>query len=251
MSCREAIQRVFENESKALTTEEVLARIDALYPDKPWKASTIRAHLLGLSVNHPSSRHYSVRKHAFLFSLGRGRYRLWDAEADGTWVVTEEGVVLADMEDEDISSGDAELGESSSPGVALSLERDLETWMVSRLEQLESGLGLYQSDGLQGRQLEADDAGRIDILALDRTGSPVVIELKAGTADERTCAQVLRYMRWVKRELARGKMVRGFIVANDFSPKVHYVVETIPHLALKRYEVQFRIRDAGEQLGNS
>ena len=97
MTCTEAIKEVFANETGVLTTKQVTDKIYAKHPDKPWKKSTITAHLMGLSVNHPSSIHYpGAKNHAFLFSLGNGRYRLWEPKQDGYWMVTEEGVVLAD-----------------------------------------------------------------------------------------------------------------------------------------------------------
>jgi len=86
MTCWEAIREVFADEKGVLSTAQVIERIYAKYPDQPWKRNTIQAHLIGLSVNHPTSRHYpSQRKHAFLFWLGGGRYRRWNPEMDGTW----------------------------------------------------------------------------------------------------------------------------------------------------------------------
>lgn len=83
MTCREAIREVFERKGEDLSTQEVISRIYRKYPDKPWKENTISAHLIALSFNHPSSVHYgSTRQHAFLFSLGRGRYREWDLATD-------------------------------------------------------------------------------------------------------------------------------------------------------------------------
>lgn len=83
-TCLEAIKKVFANEKGVLSTREVIDRIYKLYPSRHWKENTISAHLIALSFNHPSSYHYgSTRQHAFLFSLGRGNYRLWDHAKDG------------------------------------------------------------------------------------------------------------------------------------------------------------------------
>lgn len=85
MTCREAIREVFERKGEVLSTQEITSRIYRKYPDKPWKENTIAAHLIALSFNHPSSGHYAgTRQHAFLFSLGRGRYREWDIATDGS-----------------------------------------------------------------------------------------------------------------------------------------------------------------------
>lgn len=242
MTCREAIKKVFDEEVGVLTTSEVIAKINARHPEQPWKDSTISAHLIGLSVNHPSSRHYpSVRQHGFLFSLGNGRYRLWNKEEDGVWVLTPNGVELLDDE----VSVDQEEVEDAGYGMSLSLEKDLENSLITSLSQLESGLKLYQGDGIHGRQFDTGVVGRIDILALDSKGRYVAIELKAGEADEKVFGQILRYMGWVKRELAKESAVRGIIVASSFTEKAKYAAEAVPNVILKRYEVQFRFKDVG------
>jgi len=83
MTCKEAIQEVFETENGELSTGEVVSKIYERHPDQPWKRSTISAHLIGLSINHSSSHHYpSMRRHAFLWSLGNGRFRRWNRETD-------------------------------------------------------------------------------------------------------------------------------------------------------------------------
>lgn len=93
MTCWEAVQEVFEDASDELSTAQVIERIYARYPDRPWQRNTIYAHLIGLSVNHPSSPYYpSLRKRAFLFWEGRGRYRLYDPDNDGIWIATDAGV---------------------------------------------------------------------------------------------------------------------------------------------------------------
>ena len=240
MTCREAVQEVFENEKGILTTNEVIDRIYAKYPDQPWKRNTISAELIGLSVNHPSSIHHpSTRQHAFLFSLGNGRYRCWDRERDGIWIVTDAGVQLADDSKDMLDLEEENEMGFPATGMSLSLERDMERSLIANLEQLEPGLKLYKSKGIAGHQVDTGVVGRLDILAIDNQGNYVVIELKAGEADDKVCGQILRYMGWVKRELANGKSVRGIIVASDFHKRVKYAVEAMPNVTLKRYEVHF------------
>ncbi len=226
MNCTEAIREVFEGENRILTTTEVINRIYAQYPQRPWKKNTISAHLIGLSVNHPSSRHHpSLRKHAFLFSLGKGRYRRFDESED------------AFVADEELEA------ETSTLETSLSLERDIENSLVKNLDQLEPGLRLYDSKGVMGRGFDTGTVGRVDILAIDSNGDYVVIEIKAGEANDKVCGQVLRYMGWVKRELAGEHGVRGIIVANDFNERLKYAAEAMPNVTLKRYEVYFKFSD--------
>jgi len=234
-TCREAIERVFTDDPGVLTTDDVVSRIDDLYPDRPWKKSTISAHLIGLSINHSSSRHYpSLRPHAMLYSLGNGRYRKYHPDEDGTWVVTDYDVELVDGDEVTL----AEYGDTS-----VSLECDLEQWLLTDLGALEEGLHLYHDD-LRGHQFHAEGAGRIDILATDRSGGLVVLELKAGKADDRTCGQILGYMGWVAEELAEeDQPVRGIIVAHEFTERLMYAVRAMPNLQLKAYRVSFEFDD--------
>lgn len=76
-TCWEEIEMVFQKYPGPLSAAEVIQIIYKRHPSKPWKESTIRAHLIGLSKNHPSGKHYpTLQEHAFLDYLGSGRYKL-------------------------------------------------------------------------------------------------------------------------------------------------------------------------------
>ena len=78
-------------------------------------------------------------------------------------------------------------------------------------------LVLYESpDGRSGRQLVCPSVGgRIDLLCTDRTtGGYVVIELKAGRADDRVYSQVSSYMGWVMQHLPHGRKVVGLVISD-------------------------------------
>jgi RecB family endonuclease NucS len=122
---------------------------------------------------------------------------------------------------------------------SLSLERDLERSLLPNLSQLEEGLDLYNSQESDGQQLDTGEVGRLDILAVARSGDLVVIELKAGKAEDRVCGQILRYMGWVAANLAGSRTVRGIVVANDFSESLKFAARAMPNVALIRYDVRF------------
>jgi hypothetical protein len=126
---------------------------------------------------------------------------------------------------------------------SLSLERDLEKNLLVNLEQLEPGLRLYADQDVSGHQLDTGEVGRLDILAVDKDDRLVVIELKAGTADDTVCGQLLRYLGWVTSNLAEGRETRGLIVANNFTKSLEYAAEAMDNVSLIRYEILFEFSD--------
>ncbi|MCG8400304.1 MAG: hypothetical protein MJA84_01765 [Firmicutes bacterium] len=88
----------------------------------------------------------------------------------------------------------------------LDLEEKIESWVCS-------DLSLIGVDGVVvGRQVDTAHGKRIDILAMDRDGNLIVIELKRDRSPRDIVAQVLDYASWVCRqttsdihELARRK----------------------------------------------
>ena len=82
---------------------------------------------------------------------------------------------------------------------------------------MESGLRLYEEEGIKG--IEFPVGGRfIDILAVDSSNNLVVIELKVSRGYDRVVGQLMRYVAWVKQNLAEdAQKVRGMIVARQIS----------------------------------
>jgi hypothetical protein len=56
-TCAQAIQELFKEKTQVLTTAQIIELINKKYLGQ-WKDVTIRAHTIGCSVNHSSSRHY-------------------------------------------------------------------------------------------------------------------------------------------------------------------------------------------------
>lgn len=193
------------------------------------KKSTIRAHVIALAPNHPSSKHYGL-KHKVFYHVGRGRYRRFD-ERGSTEKPPEE---VTEAIEEEIEA----------PGFSFEFEADLEGHLVNSLGDLEEGLSLYESpDGKRGQQFTTE-VGRLDILAVDKNGDFVVTELKVGQASDDACAQILRYMGWVKRHLAGERNVRGIIVCRNATDRLKYATSTVGSVGIKEYEVNFSFHDA-------
>jgi hypothetical protein len=133
--------------------------------------------------------------------------------------------------------------EEDAVETSISLERDLEDNLEANLAQLEAGLVPFKRERLLSRQLDTKTVGIIDLMAVDKAGNIVVIELKAGEASDRVCGQLQRYMGWAQDNLAGTSSVRGIIVANSFTEGAKYAAKVVPNLALKRYSVSFKFVD--------
>lgn len=193
------------------------------------KKNTIQAHVIALAPNHPSSKHYGGRHKVFHY-LGRGRYRRYDESGSPEEPLEE----MTEAIEEEVEA----------PGFSFEFEADLEGHLVNSLGDLEEGLSLYESpDGRSGQQFTTE-VGRFDILAVDKNGDFVVTELKVGQASDDACAQILRYMGWVKRHLARERKVRGIIVCRNATDRLKYATSTVGSVGIKEYEVNFNFYDA-------
>ncbi|HOV09389.1 MAG: hypothetical protein BWY23_02248 [Spirochaetes bacterium ADurb.Bin218] len=122
--------------------------------------------------------------------------------------------------------------------ISLSMEKDLQTFLLNDLTQIEPGLKLVE----KGKEYQIE-VGRIDILAKDKNDEYVIIELKAGKAKDDALGQILGYMGFVSEALANGKPVRGYIIANDFEERLKYAVKNVPNVMLKAYKVNFSFVD--------
>ena len=233
VTCHEAIRNLMSEAGSVLSAKEVIDRLYKKYPSKPWKESAIYAHLYGCSVNNPPAytQHPSMPK--FLFDHGRRHYELYSRAKHGEW---NRGHRVGEQLIDDIESE-----EISAEGV-ISLERDLEEYIARNLNQIENGLVVYSKEGITGRQFTTE-VGRIDLLATDKSGNFVVIELKAGIASHSVIGQILEYISWVRQNLAKGKEVRGIIIADDFDKKLKYASSETTNILLKQYEVNFTFKD--------
>ena len=128
------------------------------------------------------------------------------------------------------------------------LEKYLEDFIVDNWDKIDFGekMNIFEDkDGNIGKQYYTEDAGYIDILATDKDGNYVVLELKKGRKSDEVVGQVLRYMGWVRRNLVKEKQtVRGLIVVRERDSKLEYALEEIgSKVSVKIYQIDFRLRD--------
>ena len=105
---------------------------------------------------------------------------------------------------------------------------------------------IVEEDGeLVGQQYQTD-AGPIDILAVSKDKKRIlVVELKKGRAGDTVVGQVLRYMGFVKEQIAEdGQSVEGIIIALEDDQKLRWALLNIPSVSLYKYEVSFKLTKA-------
>jgi len=113
-------------------------------------------------------------------------------------------------------------------------EKIIEEALIQKLEIIEEGLRFV------GRQIIIPDIGRIDILAHDKHGIPVVIEVKSGIADDTSLTQLLAYMS--KIEEKEGKRPRGVIVAEEFTKKLQQAAKLLNNIKLIKIETKIVLK---------
>jgi RecB family endonuclease NucS len=118
---------------------------------------------------------------------------------------------------------------------SVSLERDLHSYLASRVSEIESGLTLVEN----GVEYQTE-AGRIDLLARDVNNHLVVVELKAGKAKDNALGQLLGYIGCLSTSEAN---VRGILVASNFDSRVVFAARGLPHVKLVRYQLSFNLEE--------
>lgn len=125
------------------------------------------------------------------------------------------------------------------------MEKHLEEFLVSNWSQTELGKEymIYTDEGQIVGQQYPTDTGPIDILAVSKDGKKLlVVELKRGRASDVVVGQTLRYMGYVKDELAElHQTVHGVIIALEDDPKLKRAISMVPSIEFYRYAVSFKL----------
>lgn len=125
------------------------------------------------------------------------------------------------------------------------LEKHLEDFLVSNWAQTELGkkYDIYIVDGEQVGQQFQTDTGPIDILAVSKDGTELlIVELKKGRASDAVLGQIQRYMGYVMDELAEDhQLVRGVIIALEDDLKVRRALRAASNINFYRYQVNFTL----------
>ena len=127
------------------------------------------------------------------------------------------------------------------------LEKHLEDFLVANWNATELGhtFDIYEDNEEKLGQQYPTDTGPIDILAISKDRKTIlVIELKRGRASDAVIGQTLRYMGYVKDELAESdQTVRGLVIALKDDQRLRRALSMVPAIEFKRYEVRFKLVD--------
>lgn len=233
----------------AKTPEAIFTKQDAVswftqkYPKI--KMGTVTAHLTRLSTNARSRYHYSAKpgEDDVLYQLDGNHYRHYRPDQDPAPIYSNE----AASETSRIPEGeDEESSAEVSAGREFAYEADLRNYLTKNLNKLEPGLRVYEEEGITG--IEFPVGGRfIDILATDAQGGLVVIELKVSRGYDRVIGQLMRYVAWIKKNLAEpNQNVRGMIVARKISEDLMLACSMMPGVELFEYELSLLLKRVDE-----
>lgn len=129
--------------------------------------------------------------------------------------------------------------------LAFAMEKHLEVFLVANWSQTELSktFSIYEEDGEPVGQQYETDAGPIDILAISKDKKRLlVVELKRGRASDVVVGQILRYMGYVKEQIAEtDQSVEGAIIALDDDQKLRWALSAVPNIAFYRYQISFKL----------
>ena len=129
--------------------------------------------------------------------------------------------------------------------VAFAMEKHLEAFLVKNWNstELSNEFIIYEEEGEAVGQQFQTDAGPIDILAISKDKRRLlVVELKRGRASDVVVGQVLRYMGFVKEQIAEDdQIVEGVIIALEDDQKLRWAISSVPAISFYRYQIGFKL----------
>jgi hypothetical protein len=124
------------------------------------------------------------------------------------------------------------------------MESHLEDFLIANWDKTIFGkqYELIYDEGDLVSQQYSTSVGQIDILARSRDEDEyLVIELKKGRTSDAVVGQILRYIAWVRENIANGKTVKGVVVVLDIDEKLKYALKELKDITLYTYQVNFKL----------
>lgn len=156
----------------------------------------------------------------------------------------EPAVVSSENEEEIVQTSSAT--EDYNTGF-MPLEKHLEEYIMKNWEIIDFGeeLTIYRDEDGTPAQQYVTDVGIMDILAKDKSGNFVVLELKRAESKYAVVGQILNYMTWVEENLVSGKeKVRGMIIVGKADNTLKYALRQVQDkVTLKEYRIKMTFSD--------
>lgn len=120
-------------------------------------------------------------------------------------------------------------------------EGDLRDYLAKNLGVLEPGMTLWPvAASEKAVEFQLDGGRRIDILARDRNGTPVVIELKVSRGHERVIGQALYYRACIREKFGVPN-VRTVIVAREIGAELRLATKELADVQLFEYQLSMTL----------
>lgn len=125
--------------------------------------------------------------------------------------------------------------------IRFNAEKELEDFLEKHWQKT----SFAESYDFVARQMDLDDAGRLDILAKSKDGREyLIIELKLGRASDRVIGQLQSYMGYFLTSgyCGNGETVRGVIIGSADDAKVRHALKVTNNIEFYVYEMQFNMK---------
>ena len=227
----QVLDACFQANKAPMTRAQIFAWVAANYPSESFNSSTLYQQLRRSCRNLESARNYRAPK------------ILYCDESSKTYALVDLAPIEVNLADDFDESFDllSELeGSEDQTDLLVGIEAQLRDYLAKNLSKLEPGLRYWVDTP---PSVEFTIGGkRIDILAKDRAGCPVVIELKRGRAYDRVIGQALMYQSLVSNDLGLDR-VRVIIVANVIEDELRLAASRQADVKLFEYELSMQLSE--------
>lgn len=194
----------------------------------------------GFSSTNPELGGWSITKTGAFFSETKGTtttdINLAKAVIAHPNLLSCRNKTEAKMRASEISSGDARKNN------LVDFEDSLQNYISNNWEEIPFGEDwkIYNRSLFSKGKYNTREIGEIDLLAKHKTMPKwLIIELKKDHSSDATVGQTLRYMGWVKENLAEeNETVEGLIIAGTADPRIQYALKCLKNVSLKIYQLK-------------
>jgi hypothetical protein len=138
------------------------------------------------------------------------------------------------------------IDEKTSSETVFALEKYLHEFLVDNWDvtELSKEWSLLEEDGeIVGSNYYTGEVGGIDLLAKHKTENKwLVVELKRNQTSDSTVGQILRYMTWVRRNLAaENDVIEGLVICHSIDKNLQYSLDGQANITCMTYQIDFKL----------